>query len=122
MDIQTIEEQIDLLENSDTTYDNVQELASLYIVYENLKHPVKTMVDGVNDELQDILPYYLKYREVKRRYQLNQTSEGEVIRSIKNVCVEITEFINALYSGTDMNKERLCIKDMISQLNTKYRE
>ena len=120
MDIQAIEEAIYVLETEDTTYDNVSELASLYIVRDNLKQPVKTMVDGINNELQDILPYYIKYRDIKTQYQLGKTTEGEVIQGIKRVCKELAEFINALYSGTDMNKERLCIKDMLVQLNEKY--
>lgn len=120
MDIQSIEDAIETLVNSDTTYDNVQELASLYIVHENLNSPLKTMVDGANNELEDILPYYIKYRDIKRKYQFNQTTEGEVIQGMKKVCKELAEFIDALYSGTDMNKERLCIKNMLVQLNEKY--
>lgn len=120
MDIQIIEEAIGELETADTTYDNIAELSSLYIVYNNLKQPIKTMVDGVNNELQDILPYYIKYRDIKTRYQLGKTAEGEVIQGMKRVCKELAEFIDALYSGTDMNKERLCIKDMLVQLNEKY--
>lgn len=120
MDIQLIEDAIETLVNSDTTYDNVQELASLYIVHENLNSPLKPMVDGVNNELEDILPYYIKYRDIKRKYQFNQTTEGEVIQGMKKVCKELAEFIDALYSGTDMNKERLCIKNMLVQLNEKY--
>lgn len=120
MDIQIIEEAIEELETADTTYDNIAELSSLYIVYNNLKQPIKTMVDGVNNELQDILPYYIKYRDIKTRYQLGKTAEGEVIQGMKRVCKELAEFIDALYSGTDMNKERLCIKDMLVQLNEKY--
>ena len=115
MDITSIAEAIKNLEAGDTTYDTVQELASLYIVYEHLVDFSDFLRrDDVNEELQDIMPYYMKYRDIKRRYQFNQTNEGEVIQGIKNVCQEITEFIEALYSGTDMNKERRYIKDMIS--------
>lgn len=121
MDITSIAEAIKNLEAGDTTYDTVQELASLYIVYEHLVgFSDFVRRDNVNEELQDIMPYYMKYRDIKRRYQFNQTNEGEVIQGIKNVCQEITEFIETLYSGTDMNKERRCIKDMISKLNTKF--
>ena len=121
MDITSIAEAIKNLEAGDTTYDTVQELASLYIVYEHLVDFSDFLRrDDVNEELQDIMPYYMKYRDIKRRYQFNQTNEGEVIQGIKNVCQEITEFIEALYSGTDMNKERRYIKDMISKLNAKF--
>ena len=120
MDIQVIREAIEELENEDVTYDNVDELASLYIVYNNLQRSGYSMITSVESEARDILPYYIKYQDIKRRYQTNQTTEGEVIQGIKKVCKELSEFIDALYSGTDMNKERLCIKDMIKQLNEKY--
>ena len=120
MDIQMIRDAIEELENEDVTYDNIDELASLYIVYNNLQRSGYSMITSVESEARDILPYYIKYQDIKRRYQTNQTTEGEVIQGIKKVCKELSEFIGALYSGTDMNKERLCIKDMIQQLNEKY--
>ena len=120
MNIQMIRDAIEELENEDVTYDNIDELASLYIVYNNLQRSGYSMITSVESEARDILPYYIKYQDIKRRYQTNQTTEGEVIQGIKKVCKELSEFIDALYSGTDMNKERLCIKDMIQQLNEKY--
>ena len=112
MDIVAIEEAIETLENEDATFDNVSELASLYTVREHLKQRTS--------ELDDIFPYYSKYTEIKRRYQLNQTTEGEVIQGMKNVCRELQEFIQELYSHTDMNKERLCLKSMLKDLNKKF--
>ncbi len=120
MDIMAIEEAIQTLENEDTTFDNVSELASLYICRQYMNKPLNLMVSGTQKELEDILPYYMKYKDIKKRYQLNQTSEGEVIQGIKNVCREIQEFISTLYSGTDMNKERLCIVKTLEQLYKKY--
>lgn len=120
MDIVAIEEAIQELEIADTTVNNVSELASLYICRENLKGGLNSKLDGIQGELEDIMPYYIKYRDIKRRYQLNQTNETEVIQGIKNVCREIQEFISTLYSGTDMNKERLCIVKTLEQLYKKY--
>ena len=120
MDLLAIDDAIKTLENSDTTVENVSELASLYICQLNLKNRSNRQIERVEDELEDILPYYTKYREIKTRYQLNQTTEGEVIQGIKNVCREIQQFIDALYSGTDMNKERICINKMIEQMHEKY--
>jgi len=120
MDIIAINEAIEALENDDTTVDNVRELASLYICRENMKTGLKTMVDDVKQEYDDILPYYLKYRDTKRRYQMNEAIDSEVIQGIKDVCRELQEFIAMLYQHTDMNKERLCIKDMIRTLAKKY--
>lgn len=120
MDLVAIEDAISILEESATTPENVSELASLYICKANLQNRLETLPDAIADELSDILPYYTKYRDIKRRYQMHQTTEGEVIKGIKDVCRELSEFIGVLYSGTDMNKERLCIKQMLAQLNEKY--
>lgn len=116
MDIVAINEAIEILENKETNFDNVSELAMLYIVRNNHQ----SISDSASDELNDILPCYQKYREVKGRYQQGMTSEGEVIRALKLLGQEIKEFIDNLYCNTDMNKERLYIKEMICQLNEKY--
>ena len=122
MDLVAIEEAIEALENDVTTVDNVSELASLYICRENMKAGLKTMIDGVKQEYDDILPYYIKYRDTKRRYQTNEAIDSEVIQGIKDVCRELREFIDMLYQHTDMNKERLCIKEMIKTLAQKYKD
>ena len=116
MDIVAINEAIEILENKETNFDNVSELAMLYIVRNNHQ----SISDSTSDELNDILPCYQKYQEVKGRYQQGMTSEGEVIRTLKLLGQEIKEFIDNLYCNTDMNKERLYIKEMICQLNEKY--
>lgn len=118
MDIVMIRDAISELEQSDTTLENVQELACLYIVNEHLSNTSKSVVT----EFDDILPYYNKYIDIKKRYQLNQTTESEVIQGIKDVCREICEFIQQLYCNTDMNKERICIKKMLTDLNLEYCE
>lgn len=120
MDIIAINDAIDSLENSDTTVENVAELASLYICRSNLETGLKSTIDDIKQEYEDILPYYLKYRDIKRRYQRNEAIDSEVIQGIKDVCRELKEFIDILYQCTDMNKERLCIKDMIHSLAKKY--
>lgn len=120
MDIHIINDAINTLENDDTTFDNVHELAMLYIVQERLNSRLTSMVSPINKEAKDILPAYEKYCSIKTRYQLGQTNEGEVIRSIKLVCKELEEFISLLYTGTDMNKERIYIKETICKLNERY--
>lgn len=120
MDVIAIREAINTLEQADTTVDNVRELASLYICKDKLEEGLKTMVDGVKQEYDDILPYYMKYRDTKRRYQRNEAIDSEIIQGIKDVCRELKEFIDMLYQHTDMNKERLCIKDMIRTMAKKY--
>ena len=122
MDLVAITDAINSLESSAATPQNVAELSSLYICRDNLESGLNRQINASEKELQDILPFYQKYRGIKRRYQLNQTTAGEVIRGMRDVCVEITEFIAALYSGTDMNKERICIRDMLKLLYDKYVE
>lgn len=118
MDIVAIDEAIESLEQEDTTVDNVKELSALYICREYL---IKSNPVNISErELSEIFPYYRKYLDIKRRYQLDLTTEGEVIKGIKAVCKELTDFVDAMYSGTDMNKERLCIRQMLSALNDKY--
>ena len=120
MDLIAINDAINTLVESDTTPENVAELANLYICKSNIENGLNRQINASERELKEILPYYHKYTDIKRRYQLNQTNEGEVIRGIKDVCREIAEFIAALYSGTDMNKERICIRQMLDTLHEKY--
>ena len=112
MDVIALDEAIQTLEESEATFENVSELAALYTVREHLKIP--------QSELDDIFPYYRKFVDIKYRYQLGKTTEGEVIQGMKNVCQELQEFIEELYSHTDMNKERLCIKGMLKNLSKKF--
>ena len=114
MELETIDDAIEELENSDTTVDNVAELASLYIVREHLAGNV---VSDTEKELNDILPNYKLYIGIKRKYQLGQCEESEVIHAVKSVCKELKEFLETLYYSTDMNKERICIRDMLNCLN-----
>lgn len=120
MDIIAIQEAIESLESAETTPENVAELASLYIVSNSLKGTEDE--DKVQSELEDILPYYVKYRNIKRRYQLHQALDSEVIQGIKDVCRELQEFIITLYQHTDMHRERMCIKKMLSSLWEHYKE
>ena len=113
MDIQIINENITILENSDTTVDNVQELALLYIVRKGLKSSLQTMVDG---ELKDVFPAYTKYIEAKRKFQLNEIDEFAMVKYMQLLCNEIKEFIETLYHTTDTRKERVILTEMSSYL------
>lgn len=120
MNIQEINEAIELLEDSDTTVDNVIELSSLYIVRKNLKSGDMKVISGAEKELNDLFPYYNKYVDAKTRYRFGESNEGEVSNTLKSLCVEVAEFINVLYCNTNMRKERKVIEDMIKQLYEKY--
>lgn len=119
MDIQLIQDTIWELEDSDTTFSNVQELAALYIVKDYLCGASK---DVVTTEYNDILPRYCEYKQIKRRYQLKEAPKESVLSSIRYVCKEIQEFMAVLYTGTDLEDERQQIKEMISALYKNYVE
>lgn len=106
MDIKDINRAIDELEKENATFDNCRKLASLYIVRDKY-------TDEAEKELNDILPQYQKYVEIKRKYQLGEVSEKLVEKQIKIVCKEISEFISSLYSSTDIPEERAYIDTMI---------
>ena len=112
MNIQEIDRMIDELETSETSLSNVRNLSALYVVKDNLTKGN----DVVTDELKDILPSYVKYIEVKRRYQLKEISEESVYINMKQLCREIKEFIKTLYSCTDTPRERDIIKQMIEEI------
>jgi hypothetical protein len=120
MKLQDIEEAIKDFESRNPTANNVQELANLYTVRNNLANSCSNQVEK---ELHDILPQYSKYCEIKQKYQLHQLTEEAVISSLNKVCVEFKEFINTLYSCTDFYKERKIIlqsiEDLYTKLNTK---
>jgi len=121
VDLEIIEDAIYELENSEMSADNVLELASLYIVK---SEQLKSNTDGnkrvVEDELEDILPYYRKYCEIKRGYQLHELPEDAVVDAIGKVCKEISDLIITLYSGTDLLKERKQIHKMLTNLYKTY--
>jgi len=106
MNIKDINRTISELEKDSTTFENCEKLASLYIVRDNIG----------NDEIEDILPQYIKYVDIKRRYQLGEVSEKLVEKQIKLVCKEILEFLYQLYSSTELPEERNIFKNMVMGL------
>lgn len=116
MDIKIVEEMIEELEDSDTTYANVTDLASLYTVRDKLTQPT----DGITKELNDILPAYTAYKEVKRNYQLNGIDKSKVIQQMEFVCKELKDFVGILYSSSDLSEERELILNTIKQLDNKF--
>ena len=112
----TIEE----LEHADTTFDTCFKLASLYIVKEHFEQGLKTTVDDtpevVEEELNDILPSYRRYCDVKRNWQLHNADKSHVLSEMEKVCQEIQEFIEALYSSTNMVEERDILHNTLKSL------
>lgn len=116
MDIKIINEMIEELEDSDTTYANVADLASLYTVREKLN----MSTDNVVKELNDILPAYNVYKTVKRNYQLNGIDKSKVLRQLESVCIELKDFICRLYSNSDSPEEREIIFKTIKALDCEF--
>ena len=116
LNIEEINNTIEELENSDTTFSNCNKLASLYIVREHYQKPLKSPGTSVEHELSDILPRYKLYCEIKRKYQLHEITQEGVIVAMQNVCKEIKEFMQTLYSSTDMPEERKLIIQLITDL------
>lgn len=118
LDIVQIENTIQELENSVTTFDTCIKLSALYNVREHLQNATRAMVtnDNTAKELYDILPSYKRYIEIKQAYQLGTGNPEAVRQAFNNVCQEIQEFILALYSGTDMPEERFLLYNTIQDL------
>lgn len=136
IDTQILDETIEELERGPISFNLCGKLASLYIVKEHLNTAVnnennrvvareykddkpKTEIK-VENELSDILPQYKKYIEIKRKYQMHNVTEEAVERSILQVCNEIREFIQTLYSSTDLPVERQRIREMLNTLISSF--
>lgn len=119
LNLDEINNTIEELENSNTTFENCLKLASLYIVKEHHKNADLTAnfnKSAVVQEYDDILPKYREYVDIKTKFQLGQVSPTLIETKIKGVCTEIYEFITTLYSCTDMKAEQDCIKEMLQKL------
>ncbi len=67
-------------------------------------------------EYKDILPSYTLYVDAKRKYQLGELNEVIVLNHLEELCKEISEFLDVLYSDTDMWKERKIINNTLTNL------
>ena len=85
------------------------------------KYPLvlRGLYDEVEEELNDIAPQYKSYCEIKRDYQLGKTTKEAVIKAMHGVCKEIEDFIQLLYSSTDMPEERDELKLLINKIYNK---
>lgn len=114
MDISVINDMIDDLEKSEPSLSNIRNLSALYNVRANLLGTNK--FDKTTKELSDILPSYLQYIDVKRKYQLHEVNDEALYLNMKELCREIQEFIRALYSGSDTQRERDMLRQLIKDM------
>lgn len=115
LDIELIKDTIQELEHGETNFTTCEQLASLYVILNNF-NPI-TKLTSVEDELNDILPTYKEYCNIKREYQLNKIPKETVLNSLENLCREVYQFISTLRSSTDMEEERIIIKNMIKNIS-----
>ena len=111
MDLREITDTIEELENGDTTFDSCIKLSALYNVRDNLK-------SDTEKELNDILPQFRMYVVVKKKYQLKELSNEDLIFAMKSMCRDIEEFISTLYQNTELQEERELIKMMLANLTS----
>lgn len=114
LNLEIINELIDDLEQSDTSLSTVRNLSALYNVKSHILGTKN--YDTITKELSDVLPSYLLYINLKKKYQLHEINEEAVYASMKDLCKEIKEFIQTLFSGTDTEQERTLIKSFIKEL------
>jgi len=118
MDINTINEYIDELENSDSSLSNVRNLSALYIVKSHLLG--SDNFDNTAKELNDILPSYKNYVDVKRKYQLHETTEQALQIAMESLCKEIKEFLLLLFSSADTQVEKEFLHIIIAELRETF--
>lgn len=116
MNIAEVDEAINELQESSLTLSNARNLSALVNVREYLQNAIQSKPDSLEAELNDVLPQYKNYCEVKRQYQLKQASEDDIVIALRKVCKEVKEFLLILYQNTDMKIERTMIKNMMSDV------
>lgn len=107
LNVDEINNTIKELENGSTTFESCNKLASLYIVRDNIKSK-----DIVESELQDILPQYRTYCNVKRKYQLHEVTEQAVYTALTLLGKEVKEFYQSLISSADTPKEKEILQEI----------
>ena len=124
MNLELVQNTIEQIESLDTTFENCQNLAALYIVRDMYK-PRKSQLlqyEQVAKELSDIFPQYSKYIEIKKQYQLKKVSADEVSVEIKELCKQIYEFLILLYVDSDMPQERKSLQNLAEKINNEYKK
>ena len=101
-----VSKKIKELEEQKLSVDNCIKLSALYNI---LSQHTETTNDTIVNELNDILPEYSKYKITKIKYQSGEISKEEVQTEMKKLCKELYEFLEVLYTCSDMKEERDCL-------------
>ena len=120
MNIIEINNTIKELESADSSLSNVRNLASLYIVQEQMQGKLNSTLQQSNDavltELYEVVPSYKQYVIAKRRRQLNEISEDLVLDTLSRLGKELRDFVKSLYTATASENERIMLAKIIKDL------
>ena len=125
IDVEMLEKAILEHENKDTTYENCEILAWLYIVRQHLREQkeetnLQTKESSIQKhsvEKSNILPAYFLYIDSKKSFQQGIVSKESVLKHFDILSNQIKDFIKMLYKGSDMPEEREKINRLISEMN-----
>jgi len=113
MNLVEVNKEINELLNSPLTLSNARNLSALIVVQSYLQNAIQSKPDSLEQELNDILPRYKEYCNIKRDYQLGKLPEDDIIISMRRVCKEVNEFLLSLYENTETAEERTMLKAML---------
>ncbi len=67
---------------------------------------VENSTEDIVKEYKDILPRYEYYKNAKIRYQTGEITEQALVVSVNDMCREIYEFCEILYTNADAESEK----------------
>lgn len=67
---------------------------------------VENSTEDIVKEYKDILPRYEYYKNAKIRYQTGEITEQALVVSVNDMCREIYEFCEILYTNADTESEK----------------
>ena len=114
--IKEVNDAINELLNGPLTLSNARNLSALIVVQSYLQNAIQSESDSLERELNDILPRYKEYYEIKRDYQLGKIPKDDIIISMRRVCKEVNEFLLSLYENTETVEERTMLKAMLKDV------
>ena len=100
-------------------------LASLYTIKDHMEHPKEKVhehyemykEEPIKKEIDDVLPAYQDFKELKRKYQLGEIEKAKVLKSFDVLLLQIRELIQILYRNSDMPEERERLSNIISEMS-----
>jgi len=116
MNLKEVNEATKELLNSPLTLSNARNLSALITIQSYMKNAIQSKPDGLEQELNDILPQYKEYCNIKRGYQLGKLSDTDLIVAMRHVCKEIKDFLLLLYENTEIAQERTQLKAMLKEI------